>query len=637
MNRRIRLLALVTLGYRPSGVPKAGPAYDVATGDAAWFRDNIPCQAACPAHTDISRYIALIADGRYADSYELNREANVLPGCLGRVCARPCEDACRRRYVDAPVSICALKRVAADAPRWATSEQPPLPSGRRVAIVGAGPAGLAAARELARKGHAVTVYDRYPVPGGMLWAGIPAWRLPRDVVRREVEQITALGVELRLGVDVGPDLPLVALIERHDAVLVATGCRDTSTLAIPGEDLSGVIGGLRFLEAANLTGAARFGADARVLTIGGGYTSIDCVRSARRLGARQVMLAYRRGRADIPVSEEELVEAEREGVAFTFGVSPVRIVGEGGRARGVEFVRNRVTTRGDGRPAVEPIPGSDFVIPADYVIVAIGQRANHALDPEGLLGQPDRKGALPVGADFRTRHPRVWATGDYVAGPRNVISAIADGKAAASAIDAALSGSEVKSAPEEAELTSLTQPELPLLRRLLQEGVADWSLSTPDRRVRRGDDYTSVRRRPMPLLPMTRRGLGTGTAAAPEVELGIGPEAGGIEAQRCLQCQLNIFIDGTQCILCNGCVEVCPYDCIEMVPIQRVRSVDGDPELPETAAKTLGNHAVAMVIDEERCIRCGRCVDRCPTGCLTMDHFRPAPAREVVAAGHHRR
>lgn len=623
IQQRIRLLAVIRTDFVPAYAKQVGPEYQVFTGDLHWFQDNIPCQTACPAHTDVPRYIALIADGRYCDSYEVNWEANVLPACLGRICARPCEAACRRGHVDAPVAICALKRVATDYGGLTRHQPVARPTGKRIAIVGAGPSGLAAARELARKGHEVTIFERYPVPGGMLWAGVPEWRLPRDVIRQEVQLITALGVKIRYNVEVGRDVSLEDLVEAFDAVLLAIGCQEAARLGIPGEDLAGVVGGLRFLEQVHLYGPPGMLAGEFVLTIGGGYVSLDCARSALRLGAGQSILAYRRGRHDMSVSQDEIEEAEREGVEWLFRVTPVRVVGRAGRVTGVEFLRNRLGDPDEtGRRQIEPIPGSEFVVPCDRVIVAVGQRPDRSLGQSGLFEHVDQHGAPSVDERFRTDHPKIWAAGDYVAGPRDVISAIADGKRAARSIDAALCAAPVSEPSLTMEIASVSAPEPPVLRKLLAEGIADWTLSTPHRRLRREDPYLSIPRQAPPLLPIKDRGIGTSPLPAPEVEQPLPPSIAAAEASRCLQCQLNIFIDGTRCILCNGCVEACPQGCIEMVTLNRIRAIDNDPALPRSVEEEFERHAVAMVLDEDRCIRCGACVDRCPTGCLTMEHFR---------------
>jgi formate dehydrogenase major subunit len=634
MSERIRLLGLVEAGFQPRRARTSGQPYNVFTGDAQWFADNIPCQAACPAQTDVPRYIALLADGRFDESYALNRAHNVFPGCLGRVCARPCEDACRRGHVDAPVAICSLKRLAADRGRPAPLPRPGIPSGRRVAIVGAGPTGLAAARELATWGHRVDVFEQYPVPGGMLWAGVPEWRLPRAVIRTEVGAITELGVSIHYNARIGQDIPMSSLVERFDAVLLAVGCQDTVRLGIPGEDLDGVVGGLRFLEQINL-GLAGPSVDVdgkQVVVVGGGFTSIDCARSAVRSGATRTVLAYRRGRREIPIGADELREAENEGIEFAFHATPSRIVDGGGRAVGVEFIRQ-------GPP--DDQQGPSQVMPADLVIVAIGQRQKNEFLSGERVPEIDQRGVPIIDHDFRTTEPTVWAVGDYAAKPRNFITAIAEGKQAAAAIHRALTGGSEPPNATRGELTSVSDPEPPLLRRLAAQGVVEWTLTTFDRRLRKDDDYVETKRQAMPVLPLAERAIGSPAGLATEVELGLSEATGALEASRCLQCQLNIFLDASRCILCGSCIDACPQQCIEMVAPEQLHSIDGI----ETGAQVDRRHdglrrparrewpGAALLIDEEACIRCGRCVDRCPTGCLTMEHFR---AVDVPVGGAHR-
>lgn len=628
-SRRLRLLALVDTGFVPSYARRDGPAYSVATGDLRWFQDNIPCQRACPAETDVSRYVALIADGRYDDAYAINWSDNVFPGCLGHICARPCEDACRRKYVDAPVGIRVLKRVAAERRRDqlpARLVQCVAPTGRTIAVIGAGVAGLSAARELALGGHAVTVFDRYEVPGGMLWAGVPEWRLPREAILDEVGTIVDLGVEIRYGVDVGRDIMLSDLVEAHDGVVVATGCPASVNLGIPGEDLDGVTSGLRFLEASNLPPYIADLRGRRVVTIGGGFTSIDCARSALRLGAVQSTLVYRRSREEIPIDPDEIDEAAREGTQFLFLATPVRILEHGGRVSGVEFSRNRLSDPdGHGRRTVTAVPGSECVIACDHVIVAIGQHQSTDVDAEGLISGGGSRFAMHSQDDLRTSHPKIWIAGDAAAKPRNFISAIADGKRVAASIDAAFG--VPRYTEQEAELLPLPiqGPRTPLRRGL--DGIAGWSLTTPSRRLRWEDDYLAIPRAESPLLPLGERGIG-GMSPAREVELSLTEEAALDGASRCLQCQLNIFIDPSSCILCNACVEVCPQHSIEMVVPERIAAIDDDPDLATTWTSDYRRRGAAMIIDEEACVRCGRCVDRCPTGSLTMAHFRPVPSSQ---------
>ncbi|HEY8447441.1 MAG TPA: FAD-dependent oxidoreductase [Thermomicrobiales bacterium] len=628
-SRRIRLLAFVDASFFSPYMERSGKRYPVYTGDAQWFSDNIPCMTACPSHTDISRYIALIADGRYADSYELNREHNVFPGCLGRMCARPCEDACRRKEVDAPIGICYLKRVAADYRGETRRETPPPWNGLTAGIIGAGVCGLTVARQLARKGYKVTIYEKQPVPGGVMWTGVPEWRLPRDVIMEEVELITDLGIEILYNTEVGKDISFREIVEMYDAVVIATGCQIAQGLGVPGEDLEGVVSGIKFLEDVNL-GNKDVWVGKNVVTVGGGFTSMDCVRTVLRMGAERSIMTYRRSIQEIPVDELELEEAELEGVEIMYMVSPVRVIGdEHGRVKGIELVRNELgppDSKGRRRP--QPVPGSEFIVPCDMVLVAIGQRQDSSFLGD-MLPNRDRRGVPLLDQNLKTELPNVWAAGDFVINPTNFISSIGEGKRVAIAIDRELRG--VEPAVKEMEITRVPTEYVSTPNPLVAEGIAEWSLTAMSRRLVWGDDYAGVGRQVMPSLPIQDRGIGTHDTTL-EVEIGYTKSIGFEEAKRCLQCQLNIFIDGNRCILCNGCVDACPHRCIEMISPDRIYSIDNDVELAEMARAELGPYAAAMVIDERSCIRCGICVDWCPTECLTMDHFRMTPAdpRESV-------
>ncbi len=628
-TRRIRLLAFVDASFFSPYIERTGKRYRLATGDAQWFSDNIPCQTACPSHTDISRYIALIADGRYSDSYELNREHNVFPGCLGRMCARPCEDACRRKEVDAPIGICYLKRVASDFRDRTRREEAPPPNGLTVAIIGAGVNGLTAARQLARKGYTCTIFERYPVPGGVMWAGVPEWRLPRDVVSEEAEQILDLGIEIRYNTEIGKDIPFMDLVDQYDAVLISAGCQTAQEIGIPGEHLNGVVSGIGFLEDVNL-GQKDVWVGKRVVTVGGGFTSMDCVRTVLRMGAERSVMTYRRSIQEIPVELYEIHEAEIEGVEIQYMVSPNRIIGDAnGNVIGIELIRNELgapDARGRRRP--EPVPGSEYIIECDMVISAIGQKQDSSFLGDALPNR-DRRGVPLLDQNLRTELPTVWAAGDYVINPTNFISSIGEGKRVAELIDQQMRGAKPKI--REMEITRVPTEYIATPNALLSEGVAEWSMSAMSRRLVWGDNYSGVGRQEMPVLPVPYRGMGSGDTTL-EVEMGFTKPIGFEEAKRCLQCQLNIFIDGHRCILCNGCVDVCPHHCIEMISPDRIYSIDNDVELAQLARAELGPYAAAMVIDERSCIRCGLCVDWCPTECLTMDHFRltPAETRESV-------
>ena len=624
-GRRLRLLAFVDASFYSPFTIRGGKRYPLYTGDAQWFSDNIPCMTACPSHTDISRYIALIADGRYADSYELNREHNVFPGCLGRMCARPCEDACRRKEVDAPIGICYLKRVAADYRGETRRDIAPPPNGLTAGIIGAGVSGLTTARQLARKGYSVDVYERFPVPGGVMWTGVPEWRLPRDVIAEEVALITDLGVRIHYNTEVGRDITLKELTEKHDVVVICAGCQTAQTMGVPGEDLKGVVSGLKFLEDVAL-GHEDVWVGKRVVTVGGGFTSMDCVRTVLRLGAERSVMTYRRTINEIPVDELELEEAEIEGVEIMYMVTPTRVIGDDeGKVRAIELVRNELgEPDASGRRRPVPVKGSEFLIECDMVIVAIGQKQDNRFLGD-LFPNVDRRGVPVLDQNLKTELPNVWAAGDYVINPTNFISAIGEGKRVAEMIDAEMRG--VKPKVKEMEITRVPTEYVSTPNPLLSEGIAEWSMTAMSRRLVWGDDYAGVPRQVMPMLPVAQRGLGTMDNTL-ETEMGYTKTIGFEEAKRCLQCQLNIFIDGNRCILCNSCADVCPHQCIEMISPERIYSIDNDVELAEMARAELGPYAAAMIIDERSCIRCGLCVDWCPTECLTMEHFRVTPAEE---------
>ena len=628
-SRRIRLLSFIDASFFSPFTIRSGKRYPIYTGDPQWFSDNIPCMTACPSHTDISRYIALVADGRYADSYELNREHNVFPGCLGRMCARPCEDACRRKEVDAPIGICYIKRVAADYRGETRHEVPPAPNGKTVAIVGAGVCGLTTARQLARKGYSVDIYERFPVPGGVMWTGVPEWRLPRDVIAEEVALITDLGVRIHYNMEVGKDIQLQQLSDEHDVVVLTAGCQTATGLGVPGEELEGVVSGLQFLEDVAL-GQKDVWVGKRVVTVGGGFTSMDCVRTVLRLGSERSVMTYRRTMHEIPVEELELEEAEIEGVEIQYMVTPTRVIGdENGHVIGIELVKNELgEPDASGRRRPMPVPGSEFVEECDMVIVAIGQKQDNRF-LGGMFKNVDRRGVPLLDQNLKTEVHNIWAAGDYVINPTNFISSIGEGKRVADLIDQEIRGTLPKE--KEMEITRIPTEYVSAPNALISEGVAEWTMTSMSRRLVWGDDYTGVGRQVMPVPPAAERGLGTFDNTL-ESELGYTKPIGFEEAKRCLQCQLNIFIDGNRCILCNSCADVCPHECIEMISPERIYSIDNDVELAEMARAELGPYAAAMVIDERSCIRCGLCVDWCPTECLTMDHFRVTPAerRESV-------
>ncbi|MGZ3581576.1 MAG: FAD-dependent oxidoreductase, partial [Ktedonobacterales bacterium] len=559
---------------------------------------NIPCQVGCPAHTDVANYIGLISQGRFDEAYVLNRQCNVVPGVLGRTCARPCEPVCRRNKIDGKqVSICWLKRSAHDHRQYRhLPERPKITKDKTVAIIGAGSAGVACARELAERGYPVTVYDFYPAPGGMMVGGIPVWRLPREVTQEEVDEyLDALGVEVKLNTTVGKDVQLTDLLHDFNAVYIAAGCMlsnpltDANNKDVKGGHLHGVMPGLPFLEKVNFGEPVFVGK--RVAVLGGGFTAMDCCRSCMRMGAEKVYVVYRRSKEEMPSDEYEVDEAMLEHVEFIYLASPVEVVSNDDvHVSGLKLVRNRLgDPDASGRRKAIPVQGSEFVLDVDTVISAFGQYADTSWIPAQELNLEVNRWGIPlVDRDtWMTSYPGLFAGGDFTEGSRNLISAIADGKDAAAAINRYLGGADSPS--EEA-----VEVELPDFRR----GMVD--------------DYESIPYQTMPTLPLQRR-----FSITEEAETGYSPEEAITQARRCLQCQLNITIDPSICILCSGCVDICPYDCISMEGLTRV--VKGDP-LHQLAADTWDRGA-DMIIDEEKCIRCGLCIVRCPTDAISMVQF----------------
>lgn len=663
-NERMRLMALVRSESNPGHAERTAEPYHLQTGDNEWFLANISCQYACPAYTDVARYIAHIAAEDYESSYQINLEDNVIPGILGRVCARPCEASCRRGRLDDPIAICWLKRVAADyRGPWTPPPRPPRTSEKTVGIIGAGPTGIAAARDLAKLGYGVTVYESLPVAGGMLTGGIPEWRLPRDLCKREVDEyLAALGVEIRLSTPIGfgnwpgaeqvnPNaIPLEDLMKQHDAVLIAAGTQQPQEMEIPGEDYEGVKGlypGLWFMERVNLHQRPEVGR--RVAVIGGGFTAMDCSRSSLRMGAEKVYVLYRRSRNEMQVYEEEAREAEIEGVDFRFLVSPVEIMVENGHVVGLKCIRNRLgEPDASGRRSPVPIPGSEFVLELDTVIAATGQSTDTSWGTQTVPFKVSRRGRPEVDpVNWQTSVPGLFAAGDFVGGARNLITCIGEGQKAAVAMDQFLRGIDTKAdtvqlqadfalvpyldyvsdyhldvtrqISEWAEVETVrteTAPDATV--RMSWQPISIWTADTMQRRLVDGDDYDGTPRQHMPMVPIDKR-LNLTT----EVELGLPPTEAFQEAKRCLQCQLNIFIDGDNCILCNACVEVCPTNVIHMSDLDLIETVNDRADEPRLLEAKSWKHGAGMIMDEYLCIRCGLCAQICPTNCITMQHYEP--------------
>jgi NADPH-dependent glutamate synthase beta subunit-like oxidoreductase/ferredoxin len=603
-----------------------------------WLQCNIECQEGCPVNTNCRGYLMLAAEGRFEEGYILARDPNPVAAICGYVCSAPCEKACRRADIDKPLSIRAMKRFLVD---WHYGNNMPdnvvtaSPTGKSVAVIGAGPAGLTVAKELASYGHKVDVYEALPSGGGTCLIGVPAFRLPRDVIELDVNWVAKHGVDFHYNVEVGRDITLDQLRERHDAVVVSAGCMYPVAMNVPGEELDGVIYGVDFLKRANLGQEQWVGE--HVVVVGGGYTAMDSSRTALRIGAKSSTVVYRRGPEEMVVDEEEQHETRFEGVKFEFFSSPVEIVEKDGKVAGITFQRTRLgPPDASGRRSPEPIPGSEFTIPCDMVIPCTSQASdNNVLGEYGAklnrhLGVTDTRefvpggsvsswrtpplnGTTPVGPDgkkynalkfelnrgsvvaepdtFQTNVDGVFACGDFVTGPATIIESAGRGRRAARAVDRWLVG-----------VRGEDLVELPVINRAVVTQALEHDMP---------ENYEAIARQHIPMAPPEMRRDFTSL-----VEVGYDTRSAIAEGQRCLQCNHNINIDGPRCILCGLCADVCPEGVIYMIDKAQVGG--DDPEIDLFQAWPRG---IAMIIDEERCIRCNLCVERCPTNCITMDRL----------------
>ncbi|HEY8870383.1 MAG TPA: FAD-dependent oxidoreductase [Candidatus Limnocylindrales bacterium] len=426
--------------WRTSERPKAWQTWKSMV-DARPAEPIAPCQEACPAGTDAGRYVGLIAQGRYDDAYAVAAEVNPFPSVCGWICTAPCESVCRRGVLDEPIAIRTLKRFAAEHGHLPAVPKPTLRREAPVAIVGGGPAGMSAAYYLARLGYPVTVFEAMPVPGGMMAIGIPEYRLPREVLREELDRIVGLGVDLRLDAAMGRDFTLADL-ERdgYRAIFLATGASKSRRLAVPGDDLRGVVPATLFLKQVNL--GERPELSGAVVVVGGGSTAMDAARSALRSGAASVTIAYRRGRADMPAQEEEIEAALREGIALETGLLPLEVVGSGGRVTGLRFAEQRASARSEGgRVAWETVPDTERHLPATTILVAVGEEPDPSILPEGAgIGVSGWAGIAADSRTLATGRPGIFAGGDVVSGPKTIIDAVAAGRRAAGSIHEFLGG-----------------------------------------------------------------------------------------------------------------------------------------------------------------------------------------------------
>ena len=565
--------------------------------DASWLQCNIECQEACPVGTNCRGYLNLAAEGRFEEGYILAREPNPVAAMCSYVCSAPCERACRRGDIDRPLAIRAMKRFLVE---WheasGISDVMPAitPREERVAVVGAGPAGLAVARELASRGYRVTVYDSLPYGGGTMLIGVPAFRLPREAIEMDVRLVERLGVTFVFDTTIGIDIPFADLQRDFDAIAITAGAMNPVYLDLPGADLEGVQYGIDFMKKANLGQELAVGRN--VVVIGGGYTAMDCSRTSLRHGAEHVTIAYRRTRSELVVDEEELGETEREGVTLDFLVSPIELVGEDGTLTGVRFIRNRLgEPDASGRRSPLPIEGSEFVVPADTVIPAVSQAADLSFLPVDSSFEVNR-GRLKVDpATYATNIRGVFACGDFVTGPTTLIESAGHGKKAAYAIDRYLDGRTDVTVTPNVKITSSWRHEMPEM-------------------------YDVLPRQHIPMVDLPARMPSTDPAVnfSTPVELGYDATAAVAESTRCLMCNYNIWFDPFRCVLCGACADVCPEGVIHMVDVNQLKTEGLLPEIEEAYGWSQG---AAMILDEERCIRCALCVKRCPFDAITMERF----------------
>ena len=633
-------------------------AVRVRLPDLEHWKQQVKCQTGCPVRTDGGRYVQLIAEGRDEQAYLVARAPNPFASVCGRVCAAPCEDACRRGAIDAPVSIRALKRFVTEqygvesirpdtqnalfsdgiheGNRYAGHLPTPAdaPAGdRKVAVIGAGPAGMAAAHDLALLGYRVTVFEAGAEPGGMMRFGIPEYRLPRNLLHAEIEKILSLGVTLKLGTPLSAEFGLPALkAQGFDAVFLSVGVSRGRDLQAPGVELDGVVKAVDYL--LNVNRGFRMDLGQRVMVIGGGFVAFDAARTAIRVGREEDLdmlagaadarakeafdsarAALRAGAAEVTIvslenfdempvlrttqGHEELVEATREGVQFLPRRGPRAFLGDR-RLRAVEL---RAVTRvfdDAGRFAPQYDDADVMTVEIDACILAIGQKAD--LD---FLTPADGVEVTPAGtirvdpATLATSAPGIYAGGDVAFGPRNLIEAVANGKRAARSIHEHLTR-------HQARLGSHLDIE---------------QLPTSTYRMLAG--FERLDRESPPTLDVGRR---TGIA---EVETGYDRDAAFRQAARCLVCHVQTIYDPEKCVLCNRCVDICPEHCLAFVPFESVELPADEREALAVEARAGGLPLTAMVKDDERCIRCGLCAIRCPTEAMTMERFSITEAWEA--------
>ena len=571
------------------------------TSNPDYFHKVVDCQWGCPAHTDVPEYIRLIAQGRFDDAYMVNRASNVFPGILGRVCDRPCEPACRRGRMDEkPVAICRLKRVAADHRGDITDRLPVAPeqkNGKRIALVGAGPASLVVCNDLMPLGYECTIFEAQSVPGGLMRYNIPAFRLPPEVLEEEIGYILDMGVEIHYNHRIESMRDL--LDEGYDAVFVGTGAPRGKELKLPGRyDAEDIYIGIDWLESVAFGHVDSIGET--VLIIGVGNTAMDCCRTSLRLGAKSVKVMARKPRQFFKASDWELEDAEEENIEIVVNHSPKEFVIKDGKLEGMTFELMEYDLE-DGKILDQRVTGEVF-IPCDAVVLAIGQE-NSFPWIERDLGIEFNKWEEPIvdTVTFQSTREGVFFGGDSGFGPKNIIWAVEHGHQAAVSIHRHCQGRP---------MTDRLPPMLNLHSRKM--GIHEWSYS---------NEFDPAARRQMMHVPLGERFKDLDR----EVELGFDAEQTAQEVERCLNCDIQTVFMDDLCIECDACLDICPTDCLTIVRngerddvVPRLKAPVLEPDQPLFVSDPLKQTGRVMVKDENFCVHCGLCAERCPTAAWDM-------------------
>ncbi len=578
--------------------------------DPEYFHKVVDCQHACPAHTPVPEYIRLIAEGKYTEAYMINWDSNVFPGVLGRTCDRPCEPACRRGRIDGkdeePVAICRLKRVAADNKEDVKQHMPQgpfKPNGKKVALIGAGPAALTVARDLAPLGYELHLYDEQKLGGGFMRSQIPSFRLPETVLNEEVNYILDLGIHTHFNTFVSSMKEVLS--KDYDAVFVGTGAprgRDLPDLAGRNEGAANIHIGINWLGSVAFEHTTKIGK--KVIVLGGGNTAMDCCRTARRLGGEQVKVVVRSPFAEMKASPWEKEDAAHEDIPIIDNHVPKSFVVENGKLKGMTFGKVKAEYDKDGKRKLVPVGGEDVFIEADDVLVAVGQE-NSFPWIERELGIEFDKWNMPVVNEttFSSTNKKVFFGGDAAFGPKNVITAVAHGHQAAISIDLMCKGEDIN---------KRLSPYVNLVSQKM--GIHEWAY---DSAVVADKRY---------VVPQADKKV-TLTNRKKEVELGFDGLTGFKEAERCLNCDIQTVFTTSKCIECDACVDVCPTACItftenaeegDLRSMLKVKATNLSQDL--YVSDVLPTTRV-MVKDENVCLHCGLCAERCPTSAWDMTKF----------------